>query len=182
MYRKKILLLLVSAIFLVGCDQRVLPPRNYKLDEGVMTHLLELKEEAIRQGNASMVKGFYSKNVVIDVTSPKGRMFQNTYTMIARQADINAEYGKDFYTEVLERVIHVSPNRDKAVVQQRVRESWLFNSNFNDVLVESVHRMEWELVNNVPQITRVSKLIIEREILNKVDRRNRTNDHVISDA
>lgn len=170
-YQIRSLLLLVFVLFLVGCDQRTLPPKKYKLDEGVMTQLLLLKEEAIRKGDAAAVKGFYSKGVTVDVTSPQGRMFQNTYAMIARQADINAEYGKGFHTEVLERIVYVSAHQDKAVVQQRIRETWLFNANYNDVLVESVHRMEWELINNIPQITKVSKRILEQHILNEDDRR-----------
>ena len=142
MYRIKIIWLFII-VLLAGCDQRTLPPRNYKLDEGVMTQLLDSKEDAIRRGDAAAVKGFYSKNVIMDITGPQGHMFQSTYKMVSRQAEINAEYAKDFHTEVLERVVHVSANRDKAVVQQRIRESWLFHSSFNDVLIESVHRMEW---------------------------------------
>ena len=181
MYRIKIIGFLV--IFaLVGCDQRTLPDRNYKLDEGVMSLLLDSKDDAIRRKDAPAVKGFYSKNVVMDITGPNGQMFQSTYKMVSRQAEINAEYGRDFYTEVLERVVYVSANRDKAVVQQRIRESWLFNSHFNDVMVESVNRQEWELINDIPQITRVSKRILERTILNEVDRQSTPDQHLINDA
>lgn len=181
MYQIKIILLL--AIFtLVGCDQRTLPSKNFKLDEGVMSLLLESKEDAIRRGDGAAVKGFYSKKVVIEITSPNGLMFENSYNMIARQADINAEYGRGFHMEVLERVVHVSANQNKAVVQQRVRESWLFTSNFNDVLVESVNRMEWELINDIPQITRVSKRILDRTILNDVDRQPVPGQFTINDA
>ena len=180
MYRITIILLFV--LMLAGCDQRTLPPKNYKLDEGVMTLLLDAKEDAIRRKDAAAVKGFYSKDVVVDVTGPRGQMFQSTYKMVSRQAEINAEYGKDFYSEVLERVVYVSANQNKAVVQQRIRESWLFNSHFNDVMVESIHRMEWELVNNIPQITRASKRILDRRVLNEVDRQAPPGQRVLNDA
>ena len=180
MYR--ITTILLFALMLVGCDQRTLPPKNYKLDERVMTLLLDAKEDAIQRKDAAAVKGFYSKDVVMDITGPGGQMFQSTYNMVSRQAEINAEYGKDFYTEVLERGVYVSASQNKAIVQQHIREIWLFNANFNDVMVESVHRMEWELVNDIPQITRVSKRILDRRVLNEVDRQAPLDQYLLNDA
>ncbi|WP_145912471.1 hypothetical protein [Endozoicomonas montiporae] len=180
MYRITTILLFV--LLLAGCDQRTLPPKNYKLDEGVMTLLLDAKEDAIRRKDAAAVRGFYSKHVVMDITGPKGQMFQGSYKMVSRQAEINAEYGRDFYSEILERVVYVSANQDKAIVQQRIKESWLFNSHFNDVMVESINRMEWELVDNVPQITRVSKRILDRKVLNEVDRQLPAGEYLLNDA
>ena len=176
------MLCLLAVIFLSGCEQRTLPPKNYKLDEGVMTHLLDSKDSAVQRKDAAAIKGFYAKDVVVNVTGPNGHMFQSTYKTIARQAEINAEYGRDFYTEVLERVVSVSSSQDKAVVQQRIRETWLFHSTFNDIQIESISRMEWDLIDNIPQITKASKRVLNRTILN-TDRRTMMPDHLsLNDA
>ena len=152
---------------MAGCDSRTLPEKAYKLDEGVVCRLMSARLQAIRSGDSNAVKGFFSPSVSIDITDAKGRMIQADYDSIKQQAEINARYGQGFESEILERAIFVSSDQRKAVVQQRLREAWLFREKLNDIEIVSVSRVEWELVDDIPQITRLSKRIIDRTVLNE---------------
>lgn len=165
---------------MVGCDSRTLPEKAYKLDEGVVCALMNARLQAIRSGDSSAVKGFFSPTVSIDILDIEGRMIKTDYQAIKQQAEINARYGQGFESEILERVIFVSSDQQKAVVQQRLREAWLFREKLNDIEIVSVSRMEWELIDDVPQITRLSKRIVDRTILNEVLRDETPNSGTVN--
>lgn len=158
---------LCLTIFLMGCnDAREIPRKYYKLDEGVVSELLDTMARVTRSKEVGKLKGFYSRRVVLEVTDERGNLFSPEYQALARQIELQAEYGTDYDIETLEQLVFISDDQVSAVVQQRVREYWTFEERFNDVSVEYIMRMDWQLINGVPQIIRVTKRIVDRTILN----------------
>ncbi|KEQ19268.1 hypothetical protein [Endozoicomonas numazuensis] len=157
-------------LLLMACDARQVPERKEKLDEAIVTRILEARLTAIIDGEVEKIKGFYSPDVDFKVTNVKGIQFNQGYKVIKQQAELNAVYGIEYQEDVLERFIFITNEFQKAIVEQRAHEIWLYRERFNDISITAVTRTEIELIQGVPQITKVHKMILSRSILNE-DRR-----------
>ncbi|WP_153301865.1 hypothetical protein [Endozoicomonas arenosclerae] len=157
-------------LLLMACDYRQLPSKRDKLDEAVVAQILDARIQAISSGEVEKIKGFYSEDVEFTVTNSKGIQFNQDYRVVEQQAELNASYGIEYREKVLERFVFITNEFQKAIVEQRAKEVWLYRERFNDIAVEAVTRTEIDLIKGVPQITKVNKVILSRSILNE-DRR-----------
>ena len=154
----------------MACDSRQVPEKRDKLDESIVAQILDARIRAITVGEVEKIKGFYSPDVDFKVTNVKGIQFNQDYKVVEQQAELNATYGIEYREEVLERFILITDEFQKAIVEQRARETWIYRERFNDITVEAITRTEIKLIHGVPQITKVNKVILSRSILNE-DRR-----------
>ena len=157
---------LFSTLFLLlGCDNRVEPAKVSRLDNQVMSNLVNRIETLVNDRNFAEYKGVFSPAVEVTYISPNGHEYQADYRYIQKQADLFLQYGRGYSSELLDEVILIASDQRSATVEQRKKETWLFHAPYNDIAFLSVQRMDWQLEGGIPQVVKMTRTILDRTTL-----------------
>ncbi|MRI33561.1 hypothetical protein EOPP23_11245 [Endozoicomonas sp. OPT23] len=149
----------VLAIMLLGCSPSDNQKQVSKLDEMVVSEFLDTHKKAFRDGEADLLQSLYSERAQLRFTNASGVSADSGRELLSRAEDLIERYGLNHKEELLERVIVVT-GPDSAVIEQRARETWVFDERFNDFAIEVVSRVTIALENETPRIVNLNRRVV----------------------
>ena len=167
LHRLVILIALLMTVSLSGYQPRLMPEPEAFLDDTIMLELMADMKKSIRAGNRLRWQGVFAKDVQVEYISPDGVRKVSDLESFTKMMDEYMTYGRGYDLQILDQFVIVSEDKQRAMVKRTSKEVWMFDEKYEDVSSEIDHYMEWELIDGVPQITKMVRQYNTRSVLSR---------------
>ena len=156
----QVFIFILACYLLTGCNARIEPAPVERLDSKTLSDLARKVDQLMMNGHFAEFRGMFSPSVAVTHISPKGRILRKDYSYILKLSGIFLNHGKGYSSEILGEAIIISPDQRSATVELWKKEKWWFTNPYSDISMLLVERMEWQLIDEKPQIVQVTKEVV----------------------